>query len=264
MTQIESITDITYVTRNGQALKMDIHRPVGATAPLPVVVGIPGGGWRGCAKEGVPRFLVEQGFAMACINYRVSAQAIAPANIYDCKAAVRWLRANAGTLGLDPERIGAYGGSAGGHLTALLATSSGNTALEEDGGDPALSAVQAACAVCGPTDLTRIAIPEIRAQFPLLYEVTADYLGGPVAERAALARLVSPLTYVSRNTPPLLLFHGLVDDVVPYEETTIFHAALQRAGAVTQMRLVDGVGHDMLVSQVAEEVITFFDRHLRA
>ena len=257
--QIESISDIEYVNRDGVGLHLDIHRPANVSQPLPVVIGIPGGGWRNCAKEGFPLFLVEQGFAIVAINYRVSSVATAPANILDCKAAVRWVRANSERYGFDPARVGAYGASAGGHLTALLGASSGTTTLEEESVD---SSVKAVCAVCGPMDLTRIGRPEIRKDFPVLYEVTEKYLGGPVLDRIALAQTVSPLTYVSAACPPMLLLHGTADQCVPVEETLVFHEALTKASVSSTLRLVEGVGHDMLVNQTADDVTAFFKCHL--
>jgi len=225
---MKTIRNLEYVDRPGGALCLDLHLPENAAGPVPVIVGLPGGGWRQCAKEVVPTYLAEHGFALACINYRVSSVAIAPAALYDGKAAVRWLRANATRHELDPARVGVYGGSAGGHLAVLLGVTSGRKELEEDGADNAApsSAVQAVCAACAPSDLTRIAIPEIRAQFPLLYDVTSQFLDGPVEQRTELARLMSPLTYASPECPPIFLIHGDADDVVPIEESLIFHAAL--------------------------------------
>lgn len=264
MTQHRTIKDIEYTKHRGVTLCLDLHLPAEARGLLPVVVGVPGGGWRSCSKALPPRFLVDHGFAMACVDYRVSGTAIAPANIHDCKAAVRWLRANAARYRLNPDRIGVYGASAGGHLAALLGSSSGAQELEENTGNPSLpsSAVQAVCAVCGPMDLTRIGIPEIRERFQVLYEVTEKYLGGPVLQRTELARQVSPLTYVSRRCPPMLLIHGAADIVVPVEESVIFHEALTKAGATSSLRVIDGMGHSWLAEQTADEVASFFSKHL--
>ena len=119
------VENLEYADRAGMKLCMDLHFPAHGSDLLPVVLGIPGGGWRGCSKQSVPLFLADYGFAMACINYRVSGDAIAPANILDCKDAVRWLKVNGTRYGLDPNRIGVYGASAGGHLAAMLGVSSG-------------------------------------------------------------------------------------------------------------------------------------------
>lgn len=264
MNKIHSLENIVYVKRGTNALRLDLHRPVGATKLLPVIVGIPGGGWCACAKENVPLYLASHGFAMACINYRVSSEAIAPANIRDCKAAVRWLRSNAKRLGLDPEQIGACGGSAGGHLAALLGISTGIKELEGEPGDPFFpsTSVKAVCALCGPMDLTRIASPAIRKKFPTLYDVTTQYLGGPIQQRIKLAQLVSPLTYVSKKNPPMLLIHGAADPVIPVEESRLFHAALKKAGAKSTLRVVQRMGHGGLWEACREDIISFFKKHL--
>ena len=264
MTDTVSIKDLAYADYDGRVMYLDLHRPAGEPGPLPVIVWIPVGGWRGSAKENAPTWLTRHGFALASPNCRVSGEAIAPAAIHDCKAAVRWLRANCQEHGLDPERIGSAGSSAGGHLSALLAVSRGVEELEGNGGNPdQSSAVQAALAVCGPADLSRIAVPEIRAQFPVLYEVTENFLGGPVAERAELCRLMSPLTYVSRECPPLLVIHGAEDPTVPVEESLIFHQALQEAGSEGHLTILDGVGHGCPWDQVEDSVVSFFHRSLR-
>ena len=112
-------------------------------------------------------------------------------------------------------------------------------------------------------DLTRIGIPEIRERFPTLYEVTEQYLGGPVQQRTELARLVSPLTYVSRHCPPMLLIHGAADIVVPVEETVLFHEALKKAGAASSLVVLDWLGHGSLWEWTAGVVVAFFEKELR-
>lgn len=261
---ITIIRDIAYTGEGNNVLQLDLYLPA-ATTPLPVILGVPGGGWRNCSKEDVPRFLTSYGFAMACLNYRVSSEALAPANIQDCKAAVRWLRAQAPRYGIDPQRIGVYGASAGGHLAALLGLSTNVAALEADGVTPPYhSEVQAVCAVCGPSDLTRIGIPAHRAKFPVLYEVTEQYLGGQVQTHAELARLVSPLTYVSAAAPPMLHIHGDADSIVPVEESLILYTALQTAGADVTLRTLPGCDHGWFDEMTAEEIAAFFKRTLGA
>jgi acetyl esterase/lipase len=247
--------DITYVEYSDQSLQLDLHLPEESIRPVPVILQIPGGGWRSCNKAGAHPWLNEAGFAVASINYRLSQDAIAPANLEDCLAAVRWLRANAGNYGLDAAHIGAWGTSAGGHLAALL-----GSWPETDG---AISTrVQAVCDFCGPSDLTRIADPEIRARFPALYEVTEQYLGGPVGERTELAQRVSPLTYVSKELPPIFIVHCRGDVVVPVEESLIYFEALQKADADAALRVLDLDSHGVPVHDVMDEFIAFFQRTL--
>ena len=262
---MRSFTDIPYVKRAGVELCLDLNLPDALTEPVPVVIRLPGGGWRGCIKENdMLNFLAEDGIAVVSINYRISTVASAPANVYDCKAAVSWVRAQAGNYGLDPDRIGLFGSSAGGHLASLLGLTSGMSQLESETGTPLQpgTAVRAVCAFCGPSDLTRMAVPEIRSAFGLLYEVTQQYLGGPVEERLELARLVSPLTYVAKEAPPMLIVHGDADIIVPVEESIILHEALRKVGADVELRIVEGAGHAIPFDQVRDTVVAFFKRTL--
>jgi acetyl esterase/lipase len=264
MKEARIIRNLPYAQYGNRTLLLDLHLPGGSEGLCPVILWVCGGGWRGCSKDGAPAWLVEHGFAVASILYRVSSEAIAPANIHDCKAAVRWLRANAHTHRLDPDRIGAFGSSAGGHLVALLGLSQGVKELEGNGGNAEQSsAVQAVCDFCGPSDLTRIAIPEIRKNFALLYEVTAQYLGGPVEERRELARLVSPLSYVSRACPPMLIVHGKEDNVVPVEESLGLHEALKSAGADVTLQVLEDAGHGWEQQRTNDSVASFFRQPLK-
>ena len=260
------IWELQYSYPGGYPLHLDLYLPVEGHGPFPVVLWISGGGWWECDKTRAyySSLLVANGFATASIRYRTSKQAIAPANIHDCKAAVRWLWANAARYHLDPNRIGAWGASAGGHLAALLGVSAGVPELEGDGGNAGFSsAVKAVCDFNGPSDLTRVAIPEIREKYQDLYKVTECYLGGPVAERCDLARMVSPLTYVTRGSPPMLIFHGSADTVVPVEESELLYKAMRCAGAKAELDVLPGAEHGWdHVTLTDEKVISFFKREL--
>lgn len=263
MEDFESIKDLPYANYNGRVLHLDLHRPKSADGPLPVLLWIPVGGWRNSAREGAPSWLTKYGFAVASPDCRVSSEALAPATIHDCKAAVRWVRANCEEYGLDPDRIGSAGASAGGHLSALLGASHGVEELEGDGGNAEQSStVRASLDVCGPTDLMRMAVPELQERFEVLHEVTVNFLGGPVAERSELGRLVSPLTYASASCPPMLIIHGEDDPTVPVEESIIFHEALRTAGADSTLEVLEGVGHACPWEQIEDTVASFFQRTL--
>ena len=260
----EPIHDVVFATYPGKQLRLDLYFPPATPQPYTPIVNISGGGWRNCSKNSPPLWLVEAGFAVASIEYRVSGEAIAPANIQDCKAAIRWVRANAAKYHLNAAHIGAFGGSAGGHLAALLAVSSDVPALEGIGGNANVSStVQAACDFCGPSDLTRIARPEIRAAFALLYEVTEKYLGGPVEARTDLAHLVSPLHYVGRPAAPLLICHGEADTVVPVAESIVLYDAMKKVGADVILRTLPGAGHGWDAALTSADVIAFFRRTLQ-
>lgn len=262
---MRSFTDIPYVNRAGVELCLDLNIPDEVTAPVPVVIRIPGGGWRNCEKENdMLNFLADDGIAVVSINYRVSTVATAPANVHDCKAAVSWVRTQAGKYGIDPDRIGIFGSSAGGHLASLVGLTAGNGQLESETGMPLTpgTAVRAVCVFCGPSDLVRLTIPEIKSAFAVLSGVTQQYLGGPIEERLELARLVSPLTHVTKDAPPMLLMHGDADITVPIEESIILHEALKKAGADAELRIVKGAAHSIPIDQVRDDVVAFFKRTL--
>lgn len=238
--------DIPYVSYGNVTLLLDLHLPREATEPVPVVMHVIGGGWQNCEKSAAAdswAFLVDHGFAVASIQYRVSSNAKAPANIHDCKAAVRWLRANAAKYNLDPARIGAIGSSAGGHLVGLLGASHGVKELEGPAGNRDQSSdVKTVCAYCGVFDLVHYRDQALCQQNTVLADVITAYLGGPVETRLDLARLVSPITYVSPHCPPMFLLHGDADVVVPMDESVRFHDRLQKAGADVTFRRVPGGG----------------------
>jgi acetyl esterase/lipase len=185
--------NLVYKRVNGTVLTLSLYRPEEVSGPLPVIVWIHGGGWRRGRKEQCPAVgLVQDGFAVASIDYRLTSTAPFPAQIEDCKAAVRWLRANASTYRLDADQIGAWGMSAGGHLAALLGTSGGVPELEGSGDNMQYSGrVQAVCDVAGPADLP--AMPNLGAERIAAIE---GLLGGPVEKDKVKAIAASPIRYV--------------------------------------------------------------------
>ena len=258
------VSDIRYAVTPERELYLDLRVPEGVENP-PLVMYIPNGGLSGCNRDWTLWWLAECGFAMASIETRVSGEATAPATVHDCKAAVRWLRAHAGEHGYNGDRIGAWGHSAGGLLAALLATSGGVAQLEGDG--PCLdvsSKVQAACDQCGaPHDFSWFARTEIKERFAGVVENLRRYLGGTVEELPELARLVSPATYISSSSAPLLIIHGEEDGVVPVEESIEFHRALVAAGADATLRLLPGTGHGWDPELVRDDILGFFTRTLK-
>ncbi len=264
MTPIKIIRDVPYSQSDGQTLLLDLAFPDPLPPhPMPVVLNFPGGAWMECQK-GVEyaSILPQHGFFYASINYRVSSQAIFPAQIHDCKAAVRWLRSNAATYRVDPDRIGVWGGSAGGHLAALLGTSAEIAELEGQGGYAGFSSrVQAVLDMSGPTDLLDPTWLEV-------YEPASPperLLGGPVLERADLARQASPLSYINGQEPPFLLIHGDQDQIVPIRQSQLLYEALQKAGSDVTFRPIRGGGHnfDREWPEVEAMMLAFFQQHLK-
>ena len=258
---------VTYaVTDDTIRLRLDIFEPLAGTPkPWPVVVYIHGGGWksgsRALGRRGA--ILLERGYAVISIDYRLSHQAIFPAQIHDCKGAIRWIRGHADEYGFDTDRIGVFGNSAGGHLAALLGTSGDVAGLEgEVGGNAEFSSrVQAVCSWAGLGDM--IEVPTFpgfenhaKAGSPI-----GLLLGGPIAEKEELARSASPTTYISNDDPPFLLQHGTEDGTVPFAGTVNFVALLRAAGLDVEFRPSVGAGHGLHDhDSTFAPVTSFFDR----
>jgi len=261
------LRDLEYASVDEGSLKLDLYLPDPLPdEPRPLVVWIHGGGWRGGSKDWTraPETLGTE-YVVASIDYRLSQDATFPAQIHDCKAAIRWLRAHAAEYGFDPDRIGAWGSSAGGHLVALLGTSGDVEELEGTVGDhlDQSSAVQAVCDFFGPTDfLAMIGQPSLLDhRSPTSPE--SLLLGGPVAEMQELARLASPITFVDSSDPPFFIVHGDEDPTVPVEQSIDFHAALLAAGVESTLTIVEGAEHGGFADVVYVAVKAFFDAHLR-
>ena len=261
--------DVEYACVGGKSLKMDIYSPENLTGPAPAVVYFHGGGWRRGDKRqqtGVP--LAPRGYVVASINYRLSQEAIFPAQIEDCKAAVRFLRAKAKEYSIDPDRIGVWGDSAGGHLSALMGTSGGVAELEGKVGDhPGQSSrVQAVCVYFGPIDFIAIMSQKSDIKRGSAEAPESQLLGGPTLEHQELAIKACPLTYVTKDDPPFLIVHGEKDPRVPREQAEALRDALKGVGVEATLHLVEGAGHGFNAEQSAKTlpiVAAFFDRHLK-
>ncbi len=265
---VEHLTGIEFGTGGGRPLYMEILRPHDLPGdPLPVLVFIHGGGWRGGDRFGsLPRLapFAQRGYFCASIEYRLSGEAIFPAQIEDCKCAIRFLRAQCGKYHLNPGKIGVWGSSAGGHLVALLGTSGGVAALEGTGGWPEQSSrVQAVCDWYGPADLLNTeGLSQIRHGAPGSPE--ALLLGGSVAERKELAALASPVTHVSADDPPFLIMHGDQDRTVPIRQSELLYDALKKAGVDATFVTIPGAGHGFgQTPGIMGTVVEFFDKRLK-
>ena len=258
---VETIRNIEYARPDDFPLQLDLYIPRGIPKPMPVVLWVHGGGW--CAgNKDIPMVLplVKLGFAVASIDYRLSQQAIFPAQIYDCKAAVRWLRAHAEKYGFNPNRIGAAGASAGGHLVALLGTTANHPELEGDEGNPGVaSAVQAVCDFFGPTDFTDLG----EAYSNLRDDVVARLLGGSIAENMTKARAASPVFYVDAHSCPFYIAHGDADRVVPLGQSVELDAALKKAGVPSTLYVVKGGGHGFNDPLAFAGAVAFLKRYLQ-
>jgi len=242
---MKRLSDLEYARIEDRALRLDLYLPEDVDGLLPVLVWVHGGAWRTGSKDH-PRALrlLPRGYAVVSVEYRLSQEAIFPAQIHDCKAAVRWVRAHADEYGLDPDRIGAWGGSAGGHLVALLGTSAGVDELEGDlGWTGHSSAVQAVCDWYGPSDLLRMNDVPGAMDHDAPDSPESQLVGAPIQSHPELVARANPITYVTAETPPFLIMHGTADDTVIPNQSEFLHAALVKAGVPSSLILLGGLGH---------------------
>jgi acetyl esterase/lipase len=208
--------------------------------------------------------MTRHGFAVASVGYRLAPEFTWPAQIQDCQAAVRFLRANAERFGLDGNRIGAWGMSAGGHLAAMLGVLGDDSPIPKTGGNETVSSrVQAVCDWFGPTQLAAMrgeTLPDGRPN------PVGRLLGGPVDRLREKAVQASPLTYVSADDPPTFIMHGDADRLVPLTHSQALYEALRWAGVECQLEVLPGAGHGtggFTTLQTMAMVRQFFDAHLR-
>lgn len=243
--------DVTYARYGNRTLEMDIYRPKSIWGQLPAIVCIHGGGWANGnrANHGnVAQALAARGYVAVTISYRLSGEAPFPAAIHDCKAAVRYLRAHAREYGIDPENIGALGLSAGGHLTALLATSGGVAELEGQGGNPEFSsAIQAAVPMGAQTELQSQRTREISA-IEDRGQIWRQFLGGSLDEKPETYRLASPLNHLDKNDPPCWFITGETDDPSTHAEN--FRGRMEEFSIPSGLSVIKNAPHPFLGKQV--------------
>ena len=248
------IPDISYANDTLLRHKLDLYIPDGATAPLPVIVWIHGGGWaigdKSLAADAYQLRYPRNGYALVSINYRLTNQAIFPAQIHDSKAAIRWIRANAAQYNLDPTRIGVWGSSAGGHLVALLGTSNDVVDLEGSVGTNLQysSRVQAVVDWFGPTDFLQMDTQAIAqgcsgSNHNSPGSPESVLVGCPIQTCPTVVQRANPLTYLTIDDPPFFIQHGNSDCTVPRGQSQILYNLMQTAGHDSTLTLIPGAGH---------------------
>ena len=236
--------DIEFANVDGHSLKLDLYLPA-ETRQAPLVVWIHGGGWRGGSRSKCPiNWLINDGYAVASISYRLTDKAIFPAQVHDCKAAIRWLRANTGKYGYSTAKIAVSGSSAGGHLAALVGTSGGVKELEGTvGGNlDQPSRVDAVVDFYGATDFVlRSKTQPHRAN----KEGSVVYLllGGGADQKVELAQQASAAFHVTKDDPPFLVFHGDKDKTVLLDQSERITELYSKAGLPITLHLLKGSGH---------------------
>lgn len=267
--------DISYIPDGDEAQKLDLYLPEkAADKPLPLVVHIHGGGWIGGSKYPCAVApMVLRGYAVASVEYRFSQKAKFPAQIQDCQAAIRWLRAHAEEYHLDAEHVGVVGGSAGGHLSSLVGTAGGKNAFPKIGGKEEQSdRVQAVCDIFGPSDFSTVvqqAADDKNVKNIFQFNTPADpysSLIGTKLDDKVKADAVSPVHYVSKDNPPFLILHGTHDTLVPYAQSEEFAAALKEKGVTVWLQKIPGAGHGGPAFNkpgVIQLMQDFFDKYLK-
>jgi acetyl esterase/lipase len=260
--------NVEYARVDTFRLLLDVYLPDIGIPPYPVVVWIHGGGWRSGSKESVQGvFLTLSGYALVSINYRLSQESLFPAQIHDCKAAIRWVRAHAPTYGFDPDRIGVWGSSAGGHLASLVGTTQPQDGLEGTLGDftSVSSRVQAVCDWFGHSNFTTIFLFPSDIDHASPNGPESRLLGVPVMSNLDLAWQASPIAYVNAGDPSFLIMHGTGDVNVPYHQSVELDSALSEANVPVEFRSYPGEGHGggvFSTDSIRQRVREFFDRTL--
>jgi acetyl esterase/lipase len=262
---LQVLRDIPYVPNAGPHQRLDLYLPAPSASPHPLVVYIHGGAWQTGSKSQSPvRRLLPYGYAAASIDYRLSQDAPFPAQIQDCKAAIRFLRANAAKYDIDPAHIGVWGASAGGHLVALLGVTGTNSAFDTGPNLDQSSAVQCVIDFFGPADFLHYGDPP-RTDLDTPGSAVDQLLGGSVAAHPDAARAASPIYYITRTAAPFLIFQGDADPLVPLQQSEELDAALKKDGVESTLHILPGAGHGgpaFNTPATASQILAFLNRHL--
>lgn len=267
-----ALMDQPYAGNENPKQRLDLYLPVKRNSgkPLPVVAFIHGGGWVNGDRLGYAAAAVQMArtgdYAAVSVGYRLTKEARWPAQVHDCKAAIRWIRGHAKEHNLDPERIAVWGSSAGGHLSSLLGTSGGVKELEGDLGPFATLSSRVQCVVnlCGPQDFSK-ALMFDKAGAPIVKDdAVMGLLGGTSEEKRAEAAAASPATHVTKDDPPFITFHGTADQRVAYLHAETIHAVLQKTGVPSLLVPITDGGHGAVGHpEVKVRGEQFVAKHLR-
>jgi acetyl esterase/lipase len=275
---IQVISNIVYSQTPQGDLLLDLYLPAAASAesaaePLPVVLFFFGGAFEMGNKHQVGLYGVEtlplDGFAVVSINYRLSAQAIFPAQLEDAQNALQWIQAHAEQYNLDAGRVGVWGMSAGGMLAALV-----GVGAEPQGDMQAATTtplrVQAVVDYYGPTDFLQgdaHAVEGVDLNWAAAESWASRYLGGAIGEHPDRVAATNPITYVSADDPPFLLVHGDQDSIVPFHQSELLYAALQQAGVDAELYVVKGGDHarggEFGTPELHRRTVEFLQQHLQ-
>ena len=270
LTFSQVLRDVPYCHNGGVEQLMDVYFPWKPAGPSPVILFVHGGGWVAGTKTGTPGMsyfldLARRGYTTFSIDYRLAPADKFPANIIDVKCAVRYIRANAKDYNIDPNRVGAWGASAGGHLVALLGTSDASAGWDVGQYTDQSSRVNVVVDMYGVSDFTtEYVVGNVRGLDRMAFGATSPT--DPILAKA------SPINYITPDDPPFLLMHGDMDPVIPYTQSVVFNDRLQAAGVPSSLIIVHNGGHGFnaiggpispTYAEIAKTIIGFFDEHLR-
>ncbi len=239
------LDEVPYTESGGKSKTLLIAYPKKINESLAAVIHFHGGGFRqGQASAKTALRFAKAGFVGVSVNYRLSGEAIFPAAVHDGKTAIRWARANAKKYGIDPKRIGAFGGSAGGYLALMMGTSFGDSYLEGEGPYQDFSSrVQAVVENYGPTDFLKMNDVPGDMDHNSASSPESEFIGGPIQEIPEQAKRANPITYIDATDPPVLIIHGKNDRKVPYNQSELLVMALEEAGVEHKLVPVKNAGH---------------------
>jgi len=262
--EIELKTDIAYGTGGGEDLKLDLAMPKELDHPVPAIVAIHGGGWSQGERSDMHEVMkraAKHGFVAATVSYRLAPEHRFPAQVEDVKCAVRYLRAHADELHIDPEQIGAFGISAGAHLAMMLGTLDSSDGMEGEGGNPDVSSkVQAVVSFVGPVNLVRTSYSDTQEQ------ILEAFFGGKPLNKIADCRRASPIVYVNEGDAPMLLFFGTKDPLIDADQAYQIAEALTDAKVPGRVEMLLGAGHGWKgpeLERTLESSWKFFDKQLK-
>jgi acetyl esterase/lipase len=257
--EIEILRSRTYVTRDSGPLDADVYMPPG-TGPFPGMLVVHGGAWRVGSRAqlaSVAARFAEHGYTAVAISYRLAPQSKFPAQIYDCQAAVRWMRTRASEFKIDPQRIGGFGYSAGGHLVAMLGTLD-DSEFREAGVPGGAPSARLQCVLAGgaPCDFR---------EMPADSSFLAYWLDGTRSEKPDNYRNASPATFITPDDPPMYFFSGVDDALVPIASPQKMVASLQKAGVTAEMHPIKNAGHLQAIfdQSAIDDGFAFADRFLK-
>ncbi len=257
-------TGIEFANPDGQHLQVNVARPKTGAGPFPAIVCIHGGGFRAGKRESYDKLcltLAQRGYVAITVTYRLAPAFPFPAAVHDCKAAVRWLRANAAKYGVDPARIGATGGSAGGHLAQFLGVTAGVKEFEGEGNLDQSSAVKCVVNYYGPSDLTKSYGASVDAA-----EVLPLFFGGDLSTKLREHIVGSPLYWVTPAAAPTLCIHGTEDKYVAYEQATWLIDRLKASAVEAELLTLPGAGHGFKgadAEKAEAALLEYFDKQLK-